>query len=108
MPLPLKAAADLAKDMAKKGISGSISMGKPEMKHMGSGDAMDDSPEKDSEDMDPAMMDIAGEMFDAVESKDKVAWCKLFKELCDRMKDDDEEQDHEMMESQDSSDDSSY
>lgn len=45
MALPVEKAADLAKDMAKKGIMGSISMAKPESK------SKDEEMEADGEDM---------------------------------------------------------
>jgi hypothetical protein len=94
MALPLGAASKLAADMAKKGISGSISMGEPknaaEKKHMGSGDMMDESPEK--EDADP-MMSLAGDMLEAFKADDKTGLADLLKELCQRASEDHEKDD---------------
>lgn len=85
MALPLKAASDLAKDMAKKGISGSISLaGKPE--DIGSSGSADDvSPEKDDGDTDPALVDIAGDISDAVQSSNKADLAKYLQEFCERI-----------------------
>lgn len=81
MALPVSAAASLAADMAKKGISGSISMGEPK-KHMGSGDLMGEAPEKDDpmsdvpEDVKPVIADIDAMM---------PGLGKLMLELCEKL-----------------------
>jgi hypothetical protein len=80
MALPISKAMDLAKDMKNKGISGSIAMGEP--KHMGSGDAYDDAPEKDE--VDPDMKSIAGEIIGYVESGDAEGLAKCLQELVER------------------------
>lgn len=102
MALPLGASASLAKDMAKKGIMGSMPMGEPKNatnkgESMGSGDEADDSPEKES-----AMEGIASDMMDAIESKDASALASLLQELMDRGKGEDDEDDED--DSEDKSD----
>jgi hypothetical protein len=99
MALPVRKAMDLAKDMKSKGILGSIEMGEPENasnkgEHMGSGDEMDESPEKEG---DSPMMGIASDMIDAMESKDASALASLLQELVDRIQSEDKEQDSEDM-----------
>ena len=79
MALPVSKAADLAKDMAKKGLVGSISMEKP--------DEMD-MPEK-SGDLEPILADI---------DKRVPGLGALVHELVERLQAGDEKQDEDMME----------
>lgn len=76
MALPIAKATALAKDMAKRGIPGSISMGEP--KHMGSGDEMDESPEKEPDgDLENIIKEID-------EASGKPGLGRLIHELCER------------------------
>jgi hypothetical protein len=81
MALPVKMASDLAQDMAKKGISGSISLkGKPEV--LGSSGSPDDeAPEKDADPMEA----IAGDILDSIQAGDKAGLAKYLTELVDRV-----------------------
>jgi hypothetical protein len=83
MALPVSKAADLAKDMAKKGIAGKISMSDPDDTVGSSGSEMDDAPEKDPP-MDPAMESIAGDIIDSIDKGDKAGLAKFLMEMVER------------------------
>ena len=76
MALPISMASKLAKEMESKGISGSISMGEP--KHMGSGDAMDEHPEKEPVD------ELESIVKDIDEASKSPGLGHLILELCER------------------------
>jgi hypothetical protein len=81
MALPIAAAADLAKDMASKGIAGSISMGEPKEE--------DDDAKDADEQIKPVLDDI-----DAMVP----GLGKLMLELCDKLLSMDKEQDAQDLE----------
>lgn len=78
MALPVKAAADLAHDMAKKGISGHIAMKLPSHND---DESYEDSPDDKSEDM---LHEIAGDAYDALQSGSKEDFCKYLVEFMER------------------------
>jgi hypothetical protein len=82
MALPIAKAADLAKDMAKKGIAGKISMGEPKDDVGSSGSEMDEAPEKDAADHD--MEAIAGDILSCIDKGDKAGLAKFLQEMCER------------------------
>ena len=82
MALPIKKAADLAKDMASKGVMGSISMGEPK----DDGEMPEDDGMDAPDHVKPVLADI-----DALVP----GLGKLMLELCEKMKADDQEQDKE-------------
>lgn len=83
MALPIDKAADLARDMAKKGISGKISMGEPKDMMGSSGSPMDDAPEKDPA-LSPDMSAIAGSIMKCIDSGDKAGLAKHLLEIVER------------------------
>lgn len=85
MALPVKKAAELAKDMASKGLIGSISMAKPEDKPE---DMSEDEPKEDMDGIEAICADM-----------DHLCpgMGKLMMELCERLQSQDKEQDEEDM-----------
>jgi hypothetical protein len=90
MALPVRKAMDLAKDMSEKGISGSISMGKPKSMPMG-----DDEAEADMPDEKDGIEACVSDIVDALTSGDKEKAVQCLMELVDRIKSDDAMSDQE-------------
>lgn len=85
MALPVKQAADLAKSMASKGLSGSISMGEPDYSE-------EDAPEEGASELQACVKDAA----EAIASGDVAHIERCLMDLVDCIKHEDEEQDQEM------------
>lgn len=88
MALPSGAAAKLLAGMAKSGIGSDpkpkVSLG-IQTEHLGSGDQLDSAPENDpDEDLDPAVVEIAQDIMQAITSKDAGSLARYLTELIQR------------------------